>query len=638
MSHSASALASHGGIAHEEPSGRRLAGLSIAALGIVYGDIGTSPLYAIRECFFGAHAVPVTRENVLGILSLVFWTLVVIVTLKYHVYVIRADNRGEGGILALMALVRGTMTTPRLRAIVVTLGLFGAALLYGDGIITPAISVLGAVEGLQVAAPSLGSWIVPISMGILVGLFLLQRRGTASVGALFGPVIFVWFVVIAALGVMSLAHEPGVVAALNPLHAIRFFRSNGMPGFLALTAVFLVATGGEALYADLGHFGEKPIQIDWFFVVGPSLVLNYLGQGALVLRDPSAAANPFFRLVPAWASFPLLLLATAAAVIASQAIISGAFSLTRQAVQLGYLPRLEIIHTSATERGQIYVPAANWALMAATILLVSRFRSSSAIADAYGVAVASTMVITTILASIVARRIWRWSVTTVALVTGAFLLADLSFFGANMTKILSGGWFALGVAAIVHLAFTTWSRGRERLTEAMRGREVPIATFLADVERHPPLRVPGVAVFMTSRGEGVPVALLHNIKNNRVLHETVVLASVVTEERPHVPLESRAELETLGAGLHRATLRFGFMDDPDVPEAMKLLESRGLALPPGRTSWFLGRQSIVITREPGMARWRKFAFEYLARNAQRATAFFSLPANRVIEIGGQVEI
>ncbi|HYU35342.1 MAG TPA: potassium transporter Kup [Thermoanaerobaculia bacterium] len=616
---------------------RRLAILCLTAIGVVYGDIGTSPLYAVRECFFGPHAVPVNRANVLGVLSLIVWTLVIVVTLKYHVYVLRADNNGEGGILALMALA--TRSVRRRSWLVVGLGLFGAALLYGDGMITPVISVLGAMEGLKVATPQLEPYIVPAAIVILVLLFLFQRRGTAGVGLLFGPVILLWFATIAILGVISIMQEPGVLAALNPLYAYQFFARNGVAGYLVLGAVFLVATGGEALYADLGHFGEPPIQIDWFSVVSPSLLLNYFGQGALVLRDPAAADNPFFRLAPDWGQYPLLILATMAAVIASQAVISGVFSLTRQAIQLGYAPRMEIIHTSAREIGQIYIPFANWALMAATIALVLGFRTSSNIAAAYGVAVTTTMIITTLLAFVVARKLWGWKLSTAAGVTAVFLTADLAFFGANIIKVAQGGWFPLIVAAAVFAAFTSWRRGRSAQAARLAEVSLPLELVIADVVRRGLHRVPGTAVFLTGQASGTPPALLHNLKHNKVIHEQNVVLTVVTEEIPHVAAKERTVVEELGHGFYRLSVRYGFMEDPDVPGVLRSLgKEHGLAVDPSNATFMLSRSTVLPRRKSPFGRSLDALFIFMQRNALVATRYFRLPPNRVIEIGMQVEI
>jgi KUP system potassium uptake protein len=615
-----------------------LAILCLTAMGVVYGDIGTSPLYAVRECFHGAHAVPPTATNVLGVLSLIFWSLIVVVTLKYHIYVLRADNHGEGGILAMMALARSERSTRRREWLIASVGLFGAALLYGDGIITPAISVLSAIEGLEVAAPVLTPFVVPLTTAILIVLFAFQRKGTAGVGSVFGPIILIWFTTLAVLGISGIWREPAVLGAVNPLHAFHFFQENGLMGFLVLGAVFLVATGGEALYADLGHFGELPIQIDWFAVVFPSLLLNYFGQGALLLHDPEAAVNPFYLLAPSWALYPLIGLAAMATVIASQAVISGVFSLTRQAVQLGYAPRVRIVHTSSSEVGQIYLPGANWALMVATIGLVFVFRSSSNLAAAYGIAVTMTMIITTLLAYVVARRVWRWSGLVAAAVTIAFLIPDAAFFGANVVKIGQGGWMPLLIGAIVFLLFQTWREGRQGLADRRRAGLLPVDVFLGDPALTSIPRVPGTAVFMTGDASGIPVALLHNLKHTRVLHDRVALLTVATEQVPHVAREERVTMENLGAGFHRITARYGFMDDPRVPEILEIAQSKGFETNLAETSFFLGRETLVPARDPDMSFWRRAIFSFLSRNAQTATAFFDIPPNRVVELGEQIEI
>jgi KUP system potassium uptake protein len=611
----------------------------VTALGVVYGDIGTSPLYAVRECFIGGYPEPVTQANVLGVLSLIFWALVIVVALKYHVYVLRMDNKGEGGILALMSLLKpGRGPARRWRLVMVMLGIFGAALLYGDGMITPAISVLSAIEGLEVATPFFVPYVVPITAVILFLLFLFQKRGTAGIGAVFGPTMFVWFGTIAALGVASLLRTPSVLVAVNPIHAVHFFVHHGVRGYLVLGAVFLVATGGEALYADLGHFGEKPIQIDWFSFVAPALLLNYFGQGALLLRDPSAVQNPFYRLAPAWGLYPLVVLATVATVIASQAVISGAFSLTRQAVQLGYLPRMDIVHTSAIEIGQIYIPGVNWVLMVATIGLVAGFQRSTNLADAYGVAVTSTMVITTFLAYQVSRERFHWRIPTALAVTGVFLTADLAFFGANIVKVPHGGWFPLVVAAIVFVLMTTWLRGRKILRERMMEGLLPMDMFLSDVRQHPPHRVSGTAVFLSGTLDRTPPTLVHNLKHNKVLHRRIVLLSVVTEEQPRVVESERYDVSELGEGFFRIVLHFGFMETADVPRTLGGLKFKGLEFPPAETTYFLGKETILATRRPGMAIWRERLFAVMSRNARAATAFFNLPPNRVVELGSQVEI
>ena len=621
------------------PRGRYLALFSLTALGIVYGDIGTSPLYALRESFLPAHGLAVTPANVLGILSLVFWSLILVISVKYLVFVLRADNRGEGGILALCALCTrmGARERPK-RWGLVMLGLFGTALLYGDGAITPAVSVLSAVEGLNVATPLFEPYIIPITIVILIALFAAQRHGTARVGAVFGPITLLWFVTLAILGIRQILQEPGVLAAANPAHAVTFFAENGWRGFVVLGSVFLVITGGEALYADLGHFGRRPIRVAWFTVVLPALVLNYFGQGALLLHTPAAVDNPFFHMSPAWALYPLVVLATMATVIASQALISGAFSLTMQAVQLGYLPRVKIEHTSAREFGQIYIPGVNWALMFACIGLVLGFRSSSNLAAAYGVAVTTTMVITTVLLFVVARERWRWSLPVALLVTGFFLAIDVAFWGANLLKIPHGGWFPLAVAALIFALMTTWKRGREILAERIEESLLPVGVFLRDITKKLPHRVSGTAVYMYSNPEAAPPALLHNLKHNKVLHERVVFLSVATEEVPHLAAEDRGTIEHLGAEFYRVRLRYGFMEEPHVPAALATLKEKGLEFLRLETSYFLGRETLIPSPRPGMAIWRERLFWVMSRNARPATSFFHLPPNRVVELGTQVEL
>ncbi len=610
--------------------------LALGALGVVYGDIGTSPLYALRECFLGAHAVEATRANVLGVLSLVVWSLVIVVTLKYHVYVIKFDNEGEGGILALLALLRPIGR--KRHFVLLALGLFGAALLYGDGIITPAISVLSAVEGLEVATTFFTPYVVPATVVILIGLFLAQRRGTGGIGKVFGPIMLVWFLTLAGLGLRSLSHDFGVLAAINPLYAFHFFAENGWHGFLVLGAVFLVATGGEALYADLGHFGEHPIQIDWFSIVAPSLLLNYFGQGALLIHDPTAAKNPFFLLAPSWALYPLVVLATMATIIASQAVISGAFSLTRQAVQLGYLPRMNIVHTSPGEIGQIYIPAVNWLLMLATIALVLAFRSSSNLAAAYGIAVTTTMIITTALAFFVARQ-RGWKMPALIAVTTAFLTVDLAFFVANFVKIRQGGWVPLLVAAMVYALMTTWNRGRSLLKHQVAQSALPITVFVADAARRALPRAAGkTAIFLNGDTDSTPIALLHNLKHNGLLHERNVFLTVQVEDVPHVPVADRIQVEPLGPGFWRVLVHYGFMEDPDLPSALVLAKPLGLEIDPLMATYFLSRNTLLPSRRKVMARWRETVFFFLSRNASRPTQFYRLPPNRVIELGMQVEL
>jgi KUP system potassium uptake protein len=614
--------------------------LCLTAMGVVYGDIGTSPLYSVRECFFGHHRVAVTHANVLGVLSLIFWSLAIVVTLKYHVYVLRADNRGEGGILALMALVHRVLRSENNKKLylLTALGLFGAALLYGDGMLTPAVSVLSAVEGLEIATPFFKPYVVPITIVILVVLFLFQRKGTAGVGAVFGPVIIIWFLTLALLGISNIVKQPSVLAALSPVYAVHFFRENGFHGYLVLGAVFLVATGGEALYADLGHFGEMPIQIDWFSVVGPSLLLNYFGQGALLINNPEYAKNPFYLMAPSWAQYPLVILATMATIIASQAVISGVFSLTRQAAQLGYAPRINIVHTSEKEIGQIYIPGANWALMVATILLVLGFKSSSNLAAAYGVAVTSTMIITTILAYFVARHMWHWKLPYAILVTAGFLFVDLAFFGANIIKVAQGGWFPLLIGIVVFTLFTTWKRGRQLLGARLQQTMFPLKSFIVDAKSTNFMRCPGTAIFLNSDPDGTPIAMLHNIKHNMVLHTKNVVVTIITEEVPKVQSKERFQFEDLGGGFYKVVLRYGFMEDPDVPAALQNLKMHGLDIDPMKATYILSRNTLLASKYPGMALWREKLFVFLTRNASRPTEFFRLPPNRVVELGMQIEI
>jgi len=624
-------------IAHS--SSTRLLPLMLTALGVVYGDIGTSPLYTVRVCFYGTHAVPVTHENVLGVLSMIIYALLLVISVKYIGIVMRADNQGEGGILALTALlpsrpVKVGKTIPAL----IGLGIFGAALLYGDGMITPAISVLSAVEGLQVATPFFAPYVVPISVVILVLLFVLQQYGTHRVGSLFGPVIIIWFFTIAILGLSWIVRAPSVIGAFNPIHAIRYFHTNGLPGVAVLGAVFLAVTGGEALYADMGHFGRKPIRAAWFSLVLPALLLNYLGQGALLLVDGDAARQPFFLLAPAWALLPLVGLATAAAIIASQALISGVFSLTQQAIQLGFAPRLDIEHTSTQEYGQIYVPQANWALMIATILLVVAFGSSDALAAAYGIAVTMTMIITAILLHVVALERWHWPKLAVYGMTTVFLTVDFTFFGANLLKVMQGGWVPILLGAFVFTLMTTWKTGRRILAERLTARAIPIDHFMSVIVAGPPVRVPGTAVFMTAQPRGTPPALAHNLRHNKVMHEYVVILTVTTAPVPYVSLNDQIGVEYLGHGVYMLRLVYGFMQDPNVPDALRAAQARGLEVNADDVTYFLGRETILVTHRRGMAIWREKLFVLMTRNAVRATAFFHLPAERVVELGVQVEI
>jgi KUP system potassium uptake protein len=625
------------------PRGATLARLALGALGVVYGDIGTSPLYALKECFAGSHSVAPEPQNVVGVVSLVFWAMTFVVTFKYLSFVMRADNRGEGGILALMALVGQTETTKAGRRALLVLGLFGAALLYGDGVITPAISVLGAVEGVAVAAAPLSHLVVPLAVSILVVLFVFQKRGTAMVGAVFGPIMVVWFVSIALLGIRGIVLDPGILRSMNPVHGVRFFATHGWHGFLVLGAVVLCITGGEALYADMGHFGKRPIRVAWLGFAMPALLLNYMGQGAMLLHDPAAAVNPFYLLAPSWALYPTIAIATLAAIVASQALISGAFSLTRQAVQLGYSPRVTIRHTSHSEIGQIYVPEVNWAIGAATVALVLGFKSSSALAAAYGIAVTGTMMITTLLFHRVARDQWRWPTWATAPLTLLFLFVDVAFFGANVVKVEEGGWFPLVAAAFVFTLFTTWKKGRGILAEQMRGAGLPLDLFLEEIGRKKPQRVPGTAVFMTGNVGNVPPVLLHHLKHNKVLHERVVLVSLVSDEIPSVPEAERVSAKELGSGFYQVVARYGFMETPDVPALLESLPRRPgpgpkLRIVPMETTYYLGRETLLATGPAHMATWRKKLFIVMARNAQTASSFFGLPPNRVVEMGAQIQL
>jgi len=622
----------------EEAKGKYLAFLSLAALGVVYGDIGTSPIYALRESLHGTHGVQVSPENVLGVLSLIFWSLILVISVKYLGFIMRADNRGEGGIIALTALVMPPAGEAEGgRRVLVLAGLFGAALLYGDSMITPAISVLSAVEGLEVATPFFSPYVIPITVVILIGLFSLQRRGTASVGSLFGPIMLVWFATLAVLGAVHITDNLGVVAALDPRRGIDFFLRNGVKGFLVLGSVFLVVTGGEALYADMGHFGRRPIRLTWFAFVLPALLLNYFGQGAMVIAHPETIEQPFYLMAPSWALYPLVGLTTVATVIASQAVISGAFSLTRQAVQLGYLPRLGIKHTSEREIGQIYISAINWALAAASIGLVLGFRSSSRLANAYGVAVTTDMVFTTLLFAFVARQKLGWSKTAIVLLVAGFLTVDLAFWGANLPKIPSGGWFPLVIAGILFVIMTTWRRGRVVLAEKYREQTLPLSLFVHEMKNKAPTRVSGTAVFMHG-GDATPPALLHNLKHNKVLHERVFLLKVETLEIPYVDTSSRIACEELGAGIFRIAARYGFAQDPHVPAALAQCVDRGLEFKPMDTTYFLGRENLIAISGGSMVLWRARLFALLSRNALGATAFFHLPPNRVVELGTQIEI
>jgi KUP system potassium uptake protein len=623
------------------PQGRRLAILTLTALGVVYGDIGTSPLYTIRETFHHDYGLTPNVANVQGILSLIFWSLMLVVVLKYLVFILRADNRGEGGVLAALALAlqkQHRATDGGRRTVLIVLGVFGTALLYGDGIITPAISVLGAMEGLTVVTPALEPFVVGVTIAILLALFMFQRFGTARVGATFGPITAIWFITIGTLGLIEIAREPRVLASVNPYFAVRFFLEHGFIAFAVLGAVFLAVTGSEALYADIGHFGKKPIRLAFFALALPALLLNYFGQGALLLRDPAAIENPFYLLAPRWFLYPLLVIATLAAIVASQALISGAFSLAHQSVQLGYTPRLSIIHTSEREHGQIYVPEINKALMIGTLLIVVGFRSSSALGAAYGIAVTGTMSITTLLFAVIARTRWNWPMWRVVGLATFFFLFDFAFLGANALKIASGGWVPLLLALSVATLMLTWKRGRELLQGLMRQASMPTELLLKEIEHRPPPRVPGTAVFLTSQTEGAPIVLLHHLKHNKSLHEQVVLLSVLSAEMPSVSEEERLSVADLGQGFYRVTATYGFMETPNVPHLLELCWEHGLRTKKMDTSFYLGREQLLATGPSKMAGWRKKVFIVMTRNARSATEYFGLPPNRVVELGAQIQL
>jgi len=623
-----------------KPRGRYLALLATGALGVVYGDIGTSPLYALRESFHGTHGIPLTPGNVLGVLSLMFWSLILVVTIKYHIVIIRADNKGEGGVLALMAMVQHSRLARGLEPLrlMVVLGVFGTALMYADGALTPAISVMSAVEGLEVATPALRHWVLPLTLVILVALFAFQHHGTGRIGSIFGPVMVVWFGTLAILGISGIVRDPAVLAAVSPHHALRFLGEDPYRGLIVLGAVFLVVTGGEALYADLGHFGHRAIQLAWFSIALPALILNYFGQGALLLRDPSAAENPFYHLAPEWFLYPLIALATAATIIASQAVISGAFSLTRQAVQLGYSPRLRIEHTSQREIGQIYVGGVNWMLMIMTCALVIGFGSSSRIAGAYGVALSTLMVMTTVMFYVMSRQVWQWSFPKAALVVGLFLVMDIPFLLANGLKILHGGWVPLAIGIVLYTLLTTWKRGREILAVRLAEHTVPLPILLGDIAADPPTRIKGTAIFMTAQSEGVPYTLLYNLRHNQVLHERIIFLTVVTAEIPRVPSRERVTIEQLTDGFYRVRATCGFMEDPDVQEILERCREKGLVIPIEATTFFIGRETLLASARPGMAMWRDRLFAIMSRNTTRITTSFNIPIDQVIEIGAQVEL
>ena len=639
QSHSPSGVADeHHGHGHHDAKGKYLVALSLGALGVVYGDIGTSPLYALRECFNGHHPLPATPLNIYGVLSLIFWSLMLVITLKYVSFILRADNDGEGGIMALTALATPIKRYQRSgKRWVMLLGVFGAALLYGDGIITPAISVLSAVEGLELATPALSPFVIEIALVILVGLFLIQRRGTASIGKLFGPVMLVWFSVLALLGIVNILKNPAVFQAINPWYAVEFFRVDGWKGFLILGTVFLVVTGGEALYADMGHFGAKPIRLAWLFFVLPALLLNYFGQGALLLTNPEAFKNPLYLMAPSWALYPLIALATMATIIASQALISGAYSITMQAEHLGFLPRLSIIHTSPTAFGQIYIPFVNWLLMIGCILTVLGFRTSSNLAAAYGIAVTSTMAITTVIFGVVARERWKWNPTLVYLLVGFFLTIDLAFLGANLVKIPQGGWFPLIIAIFLFLVMTTWKRGSRLVYDREQHLEVTIDGLKARMQQERHERIPGTALFLSSNPLGAPAALLTNMEYNHVLHENILLITVNNLNHPHLGDRPRTTWQALGDGMYQVVVNFGFMEEADIPAALRELNIPNVKIDLDNDPYFVSRTRAIPTHLPGMALWREHFYRIMRQNATSPVDFFKLPANRVFEISTAIE-
>jgi len=619
---------------------KRLATLSLAALGVVFGDIATSPIYAIRECFHGEYGIAVTQTNILGILSLIFWALILIVGLKYLTFVFRADNHGEGGVIALTTLIRGPQgaddTRQRMR--VVTLGLFAACLLFGDGMITPSISVLSAVEGIGIATPIFTPYVIPLTVAILLGLFMIQRHGTARVGGLFGPVILIWLCFLAVTGAAQVADKPQVLAAIFPWYAVKFLLLNKVPGFVALGAVFLVVTGTEALYADMGHFGTRPIRLTWFVLVLPALLLNYFGQGALLLDNPGASFHPFYAMVPSWAMIPTVVLTTLATIIASQAVISAAFSLTRQAIQQGYLPRLNIRHTSASQIGQIYVAPVNWMLMVCTLALVVGFQTSSKLAAAYGVAVTSTMIVTSVLFFVVAHNRWHWRLSWALPLTGLFLLVDTPFFLANISKLLHGAWFPLFIGALFFMLMLTWAKGRRILAKQLRKIMPPVHQYVVDLDSHPPNKIKGDAVFLTNSRNAVPLALAKNVKHNEVIHSRTVLLHFKVEDVPRVPSLEKVSIEQLGGGFHRIIARYGFMEDPTLETMLCLAQEQGLELQAENISFFIGRANLVPAEKSAMPRWQTRLFIFMSRNAADATSFFKLPPEQVIEVGTRITI
>ena len=614
----------------------RVSALAIGAIGVVYGDIGTSPLYAMHEVFAGSHAIAISHENVLAILSLIFWSLIFVVSVKYVAFIMRADNRGEGGIMALMALaLRTAEGDSKSTRWIVMLGIFGAALFYGDGVITPAISVLSAVEGIEIAAPALEPYVIPVTLSVLFTLFWFQKKGTASIGALFGPVMCLWFATLALLGILNIMLEPSVLHAINPMHALHFINDHKTAAFLSLGGVVLVITGTEALYADMGHFGRRPIQVAWFLFVLPSLTLNYFGQGALLLHDANTVANPFYLLAPTWALYPLIVLATAATIIASQAVISGAFSITKQAMQLGYSPRMNVMQTSEESAGQIYLPFINWTLLVAIVILVLNFKSSTSLGAAYGIAVTGTMVITTILAFVVVRKLWGWSLLTGTIVIGFLMIIDFAYFSANAIKIEEGGWVPLAMALFAYTLMMTWHKGRVLHLKRIAEEGNELDAFTRMLKEHPRFRPEGTAVYMTTYISGVPHALLHNLYHNQVLHQNILLVTTNTEDIPHVPESEQVKVEHLHSGFHRIFVNYGFKDEINIPKALELGREQGIDYEPMRTSFFLGRDTLIPIIHSELPYWRELLYVWMFRIAGDATTYFKIPPNRVIELGTQ---
>ncbi|HEX2786815.1 MAG TPA: potassium transporter Kup [Ignavibacteria bacterium] len=622
---------------YEHKGKKYLALLSLTALGVVYGDIGTSPLYALKECFHGPHAIPLTHDNIYGILSLIFWSLILIISIKYSILVLRADNEGEGGILALMALVNNKISG-KTKAIIIALALFGAALLYGDGIITPAISILSAVEGLSVATPYFDHFILPITIVIIIILFLFQKKGTSGIGKIFGPITLIWFTTLAVLGISWIIQNPSVLASVNPYWGVNFFIENGFHGFIILGSVFLVVTGGEALYADLGHFGRFPIRAAWFIIVLPGLTLNYFGQGAFLLARPDKVSNPFYNMGPEWALYPMVIIATFAAIIASQAVISGAFSLTFQALQLGYLPRLKIDYTSEKEAGQIYIPRLNYLMCAAVILLVISFETSSNLAAAYGIAVSSTMVTTTILLFIAMTRLWKWKLPFAIAVAGFFFVIDIAFWSSNMLKLWQGGWFPLLFGALIYFIMTTWKHGRRELMDKIQKETQPIENIIEDLISTRMFTIPGTAIYMSSNRKSTPPPLILNIRHHKLLHKQIIILNISYLKVPHVKLEEKIEIENPLEGFYKVIAFYGFMDKTNIDEVIHVLNERGIKVDKNKTTFFLGRESLLVKDKNIFHRLRNKIFVLLSNNSQRATEFFNLPNDKVFEVGTQVEL